>query len=227
VPRSNIICLGRNYRAHGEESARTHGGTDRPTFFTKAVTTVIGPWADVPYRADVSTQLDWEVELAVVIGKPARGVTRADALAHVFGYTVLNDVSARNVQYGYNGQFFLGKSLDGTCPMGPWIVTADEIGDPQSLCLRLTVNGVVKQEANTADMTYGVDEIIEILSRFMTLEAGQIIATGTPAGVGDSMQPPEYLQPGDLMESSIDRIGTLSNRVVQVSDGTRVASASA
>jgi 2-keto-4-pentenoate hydratase/2-oxohepta-3-ene-1,7-dioic acid hydratase in catechol pathway len=215
-PVSNVICLGRNYAEHAAESARASGQeVERPTFFTKAVTSVIGPFDEIPFDPDVSSQLDWEVELAVIIGRPARRVPAERALEHVFGYTVLNDVSARDVQFGYGGQYFYGKSLDGSCPMGPWIVTADEVSDPQGLNLRLRVNGVTKQEANTADMIFDVATIIEILSRGMTLGAGQIIATGTPAGVGFARTPPEFLKPGDVMETEIESIGTMRNCVAQ------------
>lgn len=213
-PNANIICLGRNYQEHAAEGARAREEEVLPpTFFTKAVTTVVGPYDDIQYDRAVTTELDWEVELAVIVGRRARKVSRQNALDHVFGYTVLNDVSARDLQYGFGGQFFYGKSLDGACPMGPWIVTADEVGDPQRLPIRLRVNGALKQEANTADMIYGVAETIEILSRGMTLEPGQIIATGTPAGVGFARTPPEYLRPGDVVESEIDGIGTMRNMV--------------
>lgn len=215
VPVANIICLGRNYAEHSGEMMRAGREiTERPTFFTKAVTSVIGPYDDIPYDASLSTELDWECELAFVIGRRARHVSREEALGHVFGYLVLNDVSARDLQYGFGGQFFYGKSLNGTCPMGPWIVTADEIDDPQALNLRLTVNGQEKQHASTADMIVGVAETIAILSRAMTLEAGQIISTGAPAGVGFARNPKEFLHPEDLMRSEIDRIGVLENRVV-------------
>lgn len=136
-------------------------------------------------------------------------------MSHVFGYTVLNDVSARDVQFRHK-QYFRGKSVDGYCPMGPWIVTADEIPDPQQLGLRLRVNGVTKQDGNTRNMIYGISSIIALLSQGLTLEAGDIIATGTPSGVGFARKPPEYLQPGDIMETEIDGIGTLRNPVVGV-----------
>lgn len=213
-PDSNIICLGRNYRDHADEMTRA--GRDKqelPTFFTKAVTSVIGPGDVIPLDPSISSELDWEVELAVIVGSECRRVARAEALRHVYGYMVLNDVSARDLQYGPGGQFFYGKSLDGSCPTGPWIVTADDMPDPQALTLRTRVNGEVKQESNTSLMIFDVAAIIERLSHAMTLLPGQIIATGTPSGVGYARTPPEFLQTGDLLESEIESIGTLSNRV--------------
>jgi len=214
-PRGNVIGIGRNYQAHAEESARASGkAVDPPTVFTKAVTTVAGPYDDVVIDGDVTAQVDWEVELGVVIGRAGKNIGRERALDHVFGFVALNDVSARDIQFGWGGQYFKGKSLDGFCPIGPWIVTPDEIGDPQSLRLLLRVNGVVKQDGNTRDMIYAVDTIIEWVSRGMTLPAGAIIATGTPDGVGFARTPPEFLKPGDLMEAEVEGIGTLRNHVV-------------
>jgi len=215
APRGNVIAIGRNYQAHAEESARAAGkAVDPPTVFTKAVTTVAGPYDDVVIDPGVSTQVDWEVELGVVMGRAGRNIARGSALQHVFGYIALNDVSARDIQFGWGGQYFKGKSLDGFCPTGPWIVTRDEIADPQSLRLLLRVNGVVKQDANTNDMTYPVEAIIEWVSRGMTIPAGAIIATGTPDGVGFARTPPEFLEPGDVMETEVERIGILRNRIV-------------
>lgn len=216
-PDANVICLGRNYHEHADEMVRA--GRDRqdaPTFFTKAVTTVVGPYDPIPYDPSLTTQLDWEVELAVVIGRPARNVSRDRALDHVFGYMVLNDISARDLQYGHGGQFFYGKSLDGSCPTGPWLLTADEVPDPHNLPLRLRVNGETKQESSTALMIFDVPAIIELLSRAMTLLPGQIIATGTPPGVGYARTPAEFLRPGDLVESEIGGIGALRNPVQHV-----------
>jgi 2-keto-4-pentenoate hydratase/2-oxohepta-3-ene-1,7-dioic acid hydratase in catechol pathway len=216
APRGNVIAIGRNYQAHAEESARAAGkAVDPPTVFTKAVTTVAGPYDDVVIDPGVSSQVDWEVELGVVMGRAGRDIARESALQHVFGYIALNDVSARDIQFGWGGQYFKGKSLDGFCPTGPWIVTRDEIADPQSLRLLLRVNGVVKQDAITNDMTYPVEAIIEWVSRGMTIPAGAIIATGTPDGVGFARTPPEFLKPGDVMETEVERIGTLRNRIVR------------
>jgi 2-keto-4-pentenoate hydratase/2-oxohepta-3-ene-1,7-dioic acid hydratase in catechol pathway len=181
--------------------------------FTKAQTSITGPFDDIPVDRNVTAQADWEVELGVVIGVSGRDIPRDRALAHVFGYTVVNDVSARDVQYGWGGQYFKGKSLDGFCPVGPWIVTADEIGDPQALTLRCRVNGVTKQEASTKDMIFPVDELVAQVSVGMTLPAGTLIATGTPSGVGFARKPPEFLQDGDVLESEVEGIGTLRNRI--------------
>ena len=220
-PTKNILCVGRNYAEHAAESLRASGeqapvGQARPNIFTKAVTAVTGPFDDIPLDASVTRKLDWEVELGVVIGRAGRHIAREDALSHVFGYTVVNDLSARDLQHAPGLQWFTGKSLDGSCPMGPWIVTASEIPDPQTLTLSLTVNGAVKQADTTAHMLYDVATIIASLSEVMTLEPGDIIATGTPAGVGHGRTPPEYLQPGDVMESAIDAIGALRNKIVAV-----------
>ena len=213
-PPGNVICLGRNYEDHAQESARARGEqVARPTFFSKAITSIVGPDAEIPYDAELSRELDWEAELAVVIGRHTRNVAREDALSCVFGYTVLNDISARDLQYGYGGQFFFGKSLDGACPVGPWIVTADEVPDPQNLRITLRVDGVTKQDDSTSNMIFDVADCIAILSRGMTLLPGQIIATGTPAGVGFARTPPEYLRPGNLVEAEVEGIGVLRNTV--------------
>ena len=185
-----------------------------PTVFTKAITTIAGPYDDIRIDASVSTKIDWEVELGVIIGRRGVNLQRARALNHVFGYTVLNDVTARDIQYEWGGQFFKGKSLDGFCPVGPWVLTRDEVPDVQALQLRLSVNGELKQDGNTADMIYPVDAIIEWLSKGMTLLPGMLIATGTPDGVGFARTPPEFLQPGDVMETEIEGIGLLRNNVV-------------
>jgi 2-keto-4-pentenoate hydratase/2-oxohepta-3-ene-1,7-dioic acid hydratase in catechol pathway len=222
-PCKNVFCVGRNYAEHAAESFRAVGKEVQlppaPNIFTKAVTAINDPYGDIPYDARVSEQMDWEAELAVIIGRGGRHIPRVEALEHVWGYTVLNDVSARDIQNRPGMQWFLGKSLDGACPIGPWIVTADEIPNPRNLHLRLTVNGAVKQEDTTASMLFDVPAIIEELSRLLTLEPGDIIATGTPAGVGFARTPPEFLKPGDVMETEITGIGTMRNRVVDVQDG--------
>ncbi|MGH2480264.1 MAG: fumarylacetoacetate hydrolase family protein, partial [Ktedonobacteraceae bacterium] len=200
-PRKNIMCIGRNYHEHAIESYQMRGVErpvdDAPVFFTKATTTINAPYGKIVIDPTVSTEIDWEVELAVIIGKTGKNISEEQALAHVFGYTVLNDVTARDLQEKYK-QFFKGKSLDGSCPLGPCIVTADEIPDPQQLTVRLRVNGVLKQEARTSDMIYSVSTMIAHLSQGMTLEPGDIIATGTPSGIGKARKPPEFLKPGDV-----------------------------
>ena len=215
-PRKNIMCLGWNYADHVQESAgareRQTSLPEHPIVFTKNVTSVTGPYSDIPAHTGVTEQLDWEVELGVVIGIGGRHIARERALRHVFGYTVVNDLSARDLQFRHK-QYFLGKSLDGACPMGPIVVTADEIDDPQQLALQSRVNGVVKQSSNTRHMIFPVAEIIHVLSRGMTLEPGDIIATGTPSGVGFARTPPEFLKPGDVVECEIERIGVLRNRI--------------
>jgi len=215
MPRGNVIAIGRNYQAHAEESARAAGkAVDPPTVFTKAVTSITGPYDDITVDGAVTDQVDWEVELGVVVGRGGSGIARARALDHVFGYVAVNDVSARDVQFGWGGQYFKGKSLDGFCPFGPWIVTRDEIADPQALRLQLRVNGQTKQDASTRDMIYPVDAILEWVSKGMTLLPGTVIATGTPDGVGFARTPPEFVRSGDVMEAEVEGIGTLRNRVV-------------
>jgi 2-keto-4-pentenoate hydratase/2-oxohepta-3-ene-1,7-dioic acid hydratase in catechol pathway len=212
-PRGNIIAMGLNYRKHAEETARD-GDIRPPTIFTKAITSITGPYDDIAIDPTISDKMDWEIELGVVIGKRGANISRRDAMSHIFGYFVLNDVSARDIQNGWGGQFFKGKSLDRSCPTGPWVVTADEAPDPGNLPLRLTLNGVVKQESNTSDMINPVDAIIEWASKGMTLLPGALIATGTPDGVGFARTPPEFLRPGDVMETQVLGIGTLRNRMV-------------
>ncbi len=214
-PRGNVLAIGRNYQLHADETARARQEEVKPpTIFTKAITTLTGPFSDIPIQPSVSTEIDWEVELGVVIGRRGANIRRADALAHVFGYTVLNDVTARDIQHSWGGQWFKGKSLDAYCPVGPWVVTKDEVPDVQALQLHLRVNGELKQDGNTRDMIYPVDAIIEWLSLGMTLLPGMLIATGTPDGVGFARTPPEFLQPGDVMETEVEGIGLLRNNVV-------------
>ena len=214
-PRGNVLAIGRNYAKHAEEGARARGTeVGPPTVFTKAITTITGPRAEIPIDPAVSDQIDWEVELGVVVGRRGVNIKRQDAMSHVFGYTVVNDVTARDIQSQWGGQWFKGKSLDASCPLGPWVVTSDELPDPGALRLRLIVNGVVKQDANTRDMIHPVDALIEWLSVGMTLLPGMLIASGTPEGVGFARRPPEFLRPGDLMEAEVECIGALRNRMV-------------
>ncbi len=219
-PRGNIIAIGRNYQKHAEETA--HGGhAQPPTIFTKAITSITGANDDIDIDPAVSDKIDWEVELGVVIGTRGGNISKVDAIAHVFGYTVINDVTMRDIQSGWGGQYFKGKSLDRSAPVGPWIVTKDEIPDPQQLFLKLRVNGTVKQDGNTRDMIYPVDALIEWSSKGMTLLPGAIIATGTPDGVGFARTPPEFLKPGDVMESEVEKIGTLRNKFVPAAVAAR------
>jgi len=215
-PAKNVFCMGLNYLAHARESGAARGKDPKmptsPVLFTKAPTTVTGPFDDVPVDWAVTQQVDWEVELGVIIGIGGRDIRRTDALRHVFGYTVINDLSARDLQLQHF-QWFKGKSLDGFCPIGPVVVTADEFGDPQQKRLRTRVNGVSKQDASTADMIFPVDSIIEWLSKGLTLEPGDIIATGTPEGVGLGRTPPEYMKDGDVVETEVEGIGVLRNRI--------------
>ena len=216
MPKKNVFCVGRNYLAHAEEGAKALGTELKlptvPTFFTKAPTSIAGPDEVLPLSSEVSPQYDWEAELAVIIGTTCRDVSEADALDVVFGYSALNDVTARDLQRSH-GQWFKGKSLDHTCPVGPWIVDAADIGDPQTLDIALRVNGEVKQHSNTAKMIFNVRQIIASLSTGLTLEAGDIIASGTPEGVGFARTPPEFLKDGDVMEVEIAKIGILRNAV--------------
>jgi len=218
-PRKNVMCLAVNYREHAQETAGVSGHSGEvpqyPMFFTKATTTINGPYGDIIIDPAVSSEIDWEVELGVIIGKTGKNIRAEDALSYVFGYTVLNDVTARDLQTRHK-QFFKGKSLDGSCPIGPWIVTADEIADPHNLALKLRVNGETKQNSNTSLMIFSINQSIEVLSAGMTLEAGDIIATGTPSGVGFSRTPPEFLRPGDVVEAEVEGIGLIRNRVTEV-----------
>jgi 2-keto-4-pentenoate hydratase/2-oxohepta-3-ene-1,7-dioic acid hydratase in catechol pathway len=208
-PARNIFCLGRNYADHAAE--RGAAVPEHPVFFTKPGTAVTGPGDEVVHHA-VTSELDYEVELAVVIGRAGRDIPRSEALAHVFGYTIVNDVTARDLQKRH-AQWFKGKSLDTFCPMGPVLVTADEMPNPQALAIALRVNGQVRQSSNTAKMIFPVDQCIEVLSIAMTLLPGDIIATGTPDGVGAASG--NFLKAGDRMEAEIEKIGVLANRVVR------------
>jgi 2-keto-4-pentenoate hydratase/2-oxohepta-3-ene-1,7-dioic acid hydratase in catechol pathway len=215
-PRQDLIALGLNYKTH---VAETTGATKQaappkqPILFGKAATSVIGPDAEICIDPKVTSQVDWEVELAVVIGRRGRDIAADRALHHIFGYTVANDVSARDLQFLDGGQWYRGKSLDTFCPLGPWIVTTDELGDARGLRLTLRVNGVTKQDASTDDLIFAIPEIIASASAGRTLYPGDVILTGTPGGVGFTRTPPEFLSAGDLVEAEIERIGLLRNRV--------------
>ncbi len=215
-PRQNVICMGWNYDDHLQETKKSDAGDDRPKHpivFTKAASCVVGPFDDVPHDPEISDKVDWEVELGVVIGRGGHKVDAAAALDHVFGYVVINDVTARDLQKRHK-QFYLGKSLPGACPMGPAIVTADEIPDPQALRLECRVNGETKQDASTASQIFDVATVISCVSRSPGIEPGDVIATGTPSGVGYVRNPPEYLRPGDVVECEVEKIGCIRNRIV-------------
>jgi 2-keto-4-pentenoate hydratase/2-oxohepta-3-ene-1,7-dioic acid hydratase in catechol pathway len=216
----NIFCVGWNYLEHFAEGAKMRDPAQKlpehPVFFTKATGALNGPFDPVPYDPSLSREIDWEVELAVVIGKRGRNISESDAPAHIFGYTALNDVSARDLQKtAHGGQWFKGKSLDGHAPMGPWIVPAADL-DAQNLRLTLHVNGALKQDGSTKDMYFKIPRIVAELSRGLTLEPGDVIATGTPPGVGMGRTPPEWLRPGDVMETGIAEIGAMRNLIQAV-----------
>lgn len=214
VPR-NIFCVGWNYLKHFQEGAakRDEELPEHPAFFSKASGTLIGPEDLIPAHPDVTSSLDYEVELTIVFGEPGRDIPRDGALDHVFGYTVGNDVSAREVQRRHGGQWLKGKSLDGLCPLGPWIVTSDEIPDPQSLEVSTRVNSEERQRSTTDRMIFEVADLISRLSEGMTLRSGDVLLTGTPEGVAMGMESPRYLAPGDVVECEVSSIGVLRNTV--------------
>lgn len=219
-PLRNILCVGKNYRDHVQElqssdSACSDNSDElpaKPIIFTKATTSVIGPGESIPVWLDATNSADYEGELAVIIGKQGRGISRDRAFEHVYGYTIVNDVTSRRLQREHQ-QWFLGKSLDGFCPMGPAIVTADEIADVTQLRLQTWINGELRQDSSVANLIFDIPGLIETLSQAMTLEPGDIIATGTPAGVGMGYNPPRFLKKGDQVKITIEPIGTLENPV--------------
>ena len=221
VPARNVMCVGWNYLEHFEEGKKTRGADakleeipDHPVLFSKNPRTVIGPGASIRHPAPLSSQLDWEAELAVVIGREGQDIAERDALGHVFGYTIGNDVSVRDVQRSWHGgQWFKGKNFDTHLPLGPWIATADEIADPHALGISSRVNGVTKQSSNTRHMVFKIPRIIAELSAGMALVPGDVILTGTPAGVGMGRTPPEWLAVGDVVELEIEGLGVLRNPV--------------
>jgi 2-keto-4-pentenoate hydratase/2-oxohepta-3-ene-1,7-dioic acid hydratase in catechol pathway len=220
VPIRNVFCVGRNYLDHVKEGYATAGKEAKlpevPQFFTKATGAVNSPEGDVRLDSQLTRLFDYEVELAVVIGRGGRDIPVGSAVEHVFGYTVANDFTARDLQRRHE-QWFKGKSLDGSCPLGPCIVDRAEIGDPATLELSLSVNGEERQRGRVAQMIFDIPTIIAALSAGLTLEPGDIISTGTPSGVGYAMNPPRALKGGDLVVARIDRIGELRNRIVEVS----------
>lgn len=229
LPRAgrNVFCVGKNYRDHSAEFGGSgfdaSGGStgtaadvpDRPIFFTKPTSSVIGPGAPISPHLGVTEALDYEVELAVIIGRGGRGITRERAWDHVWGFTIINDVTARDLQRSHK-QWFLGKSLDTFCPMGPWAVTADEV-DATNLTVQCWVNGELRQKAHTRDLIFDIPTLIRTLSAGMTLQPGDVIATGTPAGVGVGFNPPRFLTPGDVVSMEVTALGNLTNPVGQVS----------
>ena len=221
IPRRNIICVGKNYFEHSKEFEKsgfdsTSGGQtipDAPVIFTKATTSVTGPNEPIPASSDPSKSTDYEGELAIVVGKQGYKIPQSEAFNYICGYTIINDVTARNLQQVHK-QWFLGKSLNGFCPMGPTFVTADEIKEPTKLKVTTRVNGELRQQASVADLIFDIPTIIETVSSLITLIPGDIIATGTPAGVGICFSPPRFLQPGDSVAIEIDPIGVLENPVI-------------
>lgn len=219
IPRTprNVFCLGRNYAEHIQEDNVSRDKEtalpEHPQFFTKPATAIVGDGAGIRYDEKVTRRLDYEVELAVIIGKGGRDISAANAMGHIFGYTIANDITARDLQKKHD-QWFKGKGLDTSCPMGPYIVTADEIADPHALRIELDVNGQKRQDASTADMIFKIPRTIESLSAGLTLESGDVIATGTPAGVGYAMNPRQWLKDGDVITCRIEGLGTLTNVVV-------------
>jgi 2-keto-4-pentenoate hydratase/2-oxohepta-3-ene-1,7-dioic acid hydratase in catechol pathway len=218
VSRKNVFCVGRNYRLHILEGARARGVEPSfpkvPEFFSKPRTTVVGNDAPVLRHAANTQKLDYEVELAVVIGKRVRDLKPEKAMSAVFGYTIVNDVTARDAQQAH-GQWFKGKSFDTFCPMGPYIVTADEFGNPSGHRILLKVNGQIRQDSNTSDLLFDVPAIIAHLCASLTLEPGDVIATGTPSGVALGMTPQLWLNVGDVVEAEVEGIGTLRNKIVE------------
>lgn len=216
-PKQDLICLGINYMAHAEESARYKkeafgGERNHAVYFSKRVNEAVADGNDILSHSDIVDSLDYEVELAVIIKKDAKNVQKEQAYDYVLGYTIINDVSARSLQTRHK-QWYFGKSLDGFLPMGPWIVTADEIPMPPKLKICSKVNGELRQDANTELLIFDIAHVIAELSQGMTLKAGTIIAMGTPAGVGMGFEPPRFLKPGDIVSCEIEKIGVLTNTI--------------
>jgi 2-keto-4-pentenoate hydratase/2-oxohepta-3-ene-1,7-dioic acid hydratase in catechol pathway len=218
-PARNVFCVGKNYHEHAKEFAGSGFDSsakevvpEAPVIFTKPSSTVIGPGQSIPNYLDPTDSTDYEGELTVIIGRGGRGITKQDALAHVFGYTIINDVTARTLQHKHR-QWFIGKGIDGFCPMGPAILTADEMPDPTKMRLTTSVNGERRQDASLTDLIFDIPTLIETLSAGITLEPGDLIATGTPAGVGLGFTPPRFLKKGDVVTIEVSGIGKLENPV--------------
>lgn len=218
-PARNVFCVGKNYREHAKEFADSGFDStakevvpEAPVVFTKPPTAVIGHGDTVPGHLDSTQSVDYEGELAVVIGKGGRGIASEQAMEHVFGYTIVNDVTSRILQQKHR-QWVLGKGIDGFCPMGPAVLTADEVPDPGALRLRTWVNDELRQDAHVADLIFDIPTLIATISSYITLEPGDIIATGTPVGVGIGFNPPKFLAAGDVVRIEVEGIGTLENRI--------------
>jgi 2-keto-4-pentenoate hydratase/2-oxohepta-3-ene-1,7-dioic acid hydratase in catechol pathway len=220
-PRRNIICVGKNYRDHAREFSRSgfEAGAvkgaeldEYPAVFSKGPNTVIGPYDDVQLHPGVTSSVDYEAELTIIIGRGGKNIARDQAYAHIFGYTIINDVTARDRQKNHK-QWFLGKTLDTFCPMGPWITTSDEL-DPENLEVNCWVNGELRQHANTRDLIFDIPGLVSTISAGMALVPGDVIATGTPAGVGIGFSPPKFLKKNDVVTAEISRIGKIENRFV-------------
>lgn len=215
----NVLCVGWNYWDHFEESKGKREGQDpegrpdHPTFFTKSPRTVIAPADDIECDFTMSEQWDYEAEIAIVIGKAGKDISRADAMDHIFGYTLANDVSVRDVQRAHGGQWFKGKSIDRTMPLGPWITTRDEIDDLEGVRIQCELNGEVLQDAVVGQMAFDIPQLIEELSRGMTLDAGDVILTGTPSGIGNAREPKVFLRSGDTLTTRATGLGSLTNRI--------------
>jgi 2-keto-4-pentenoate hydratase/2-oxohepta-3-ene-1,7-dioic acid hydratase in catechol pathway len=213
---TKVICIGLNYRDHAIESGMAIPSV--PVVFTRFNSTLLDPFEDIEHDSSLTSELDYEVELVIVIGKTGKRIAKESAMTHVLGYSVCNDVSARDLQMGKDtsGQWTRGKNVDATCPIGPWIVTKDEISDPQNLKLGCTVNGISLQNSSTSEMIFGVEELVHRLSFWFTLEAGDTIITGTPVGVGFARKPPIFLKPGDVTKVWVEGIGEIENKIVEV-----------
>jgi 2,4-didehydro-3-deoxy-L-rhamnonate hydrolase len=213
---TKVICIGLNYRDHAIEAGMAIPSV--PVVFTRFNSTLLDPFEDIQHDSSLTSELDYEVELVIVIGKTGKRIAKENAMNHVLGYSICNDVSARDLQMGKDtsGQWTRGKNVDATCPIGPWIVTKDEIPDPQNLKLGCTVNGVTLQNSSTSEMIFGVEELVHRLSFWFTLEAGDVIITGTPVGVGFARKPPIFLKPGDVTKVWVEGIGEIENKIVEV-----------
>jgi 2-keto-4-pentenoate hydratase/2-oxohepta-3-ene-1,7-dioic acid hydratase in catechol pathway len=215
-PRKNVFCVGWNYLEHFAEGEKWRQAKqelpEHPVFFSKSAGAINGPFDPIACDPAVTRQLDWEAELGLVIGRRGKNIAEAQAMGHVFGYTVINDVSARDLQKAHGGQWLKGKSLDGACPMGPALVTADEV-DPDDLRVICRVNGVVKQDSSTRHLYFKIPRLLAELSLGLTLEPGDVLSTGTPPGVGFGRTPPEFLAPGDVLETEIVGLGRMRNAI--------------